>query len=485
VDLLELEKIISLTFLFGFAAPVTGFVIKGRPRLQQLLFGLICIMIPSGLFKQQEWGLTLGSLEDFYRGHSTGYHFYFVEALALAMIISHALEDWRDFRLIPPGLWLYFLHCALSFVSIVNAPSANFVCMAAFKAVKIAVLFVAGYNFFVSQKNLHAFLLGMSATIGIQLVAALRQRYLLGIYQVTGTFEHQNSLSMFVTLIGMVFLAVALGPKTRWSNLYLISYLACAFIQESTFSRAGIVVFAAGSATVAILSILDKFTVRRLVVLSMLGAIGVGGILLSLETIRARFSEYGNEASGMTRTLLNEASRNMVQDHPLGVGWNNFAFVINKPFSYGLIIDEWELQGGVTLDPHHQKGVVESLYYLLLAETGWQGLASWLAFMALFLWWNVRAGFFYRYNFLGALSMGIALGCFCNYLQSSLERVLIQPRNEMLWLLLLGATARVHSWRRADLKDRTAEAQEPEPSYDGDVAVEPAEPPATPQPLAH
>jgi hypothetical protein len=72
-----------------------------------------------------------------------------------------------------------------------------------------------------------------------QLLASLRQRYLLGTYQVTGTFEHQHSLSMFVTLIGMEFLAVSLGPKTRASNLYLVVFLACAFIVESTLSRGG------------------------------------------------------------------------------------------------------------------------------------------------------------------------------------------------------------------------------------------------------
>ena len=370
VDLKELEKIASLLFLFGFAAPLLGILIKGRPVLQGGVFVLLCLMIPSGIHKPQEWGLTLASLDQeiqFYRGHATGYHFYFAEAVALGLVIGRALENWRDFRFLPPGLWLYLLYCGLAFLSIFNAPSANFVCMAAFKAVKIAVVLVAGYNYLSTQKTIHVFLLAMVAVVGVQLFATLRQRYIMGIYQVTGTFEHQNSLSMFVSMIGMVFLAVTLGPKTRWSNLYLGAYLGCAFIQESTFSRAGMVIFAAGSAGVACLSIVDRFTMRRLVVLSVLGVVGMVGLLLSLETIRSRFQDYGNEASAMTRTLLNQASRNMVEDYPLGIGWNNFAWVINRPFPYGSIIDEWELEGNVTIDPNHQKGVVESLYYLMLA----------------------------------------------------------------------------------------------------------------------
>jgi hypothetical protein len=84
----------------------------------------------------------------FYRGHATGYHFYFADAFALALVIARALEDWGKARLMPPGLWLYLLHCALCFVSIINAPNPNFVCMAAFKAVKMSVFLAAGYNFF-------------------------------------------------------------------------------------------------------------------------------------------------------------------------------------------------------------------------------------------------------------------------------------------------------------------------------------------------
>lgn len=464
LDVKELEKIACLAFLYGFGAPLLAIGIKGRPALQRLVFVAMCVMIPGGIYKPQEWGLTLASLDlnvHFYRGHATGYHFYFIEGFALALIIARALDDWRGFRFLPPGLWLYFLYCALSFLSIINAPNANFVCMAAFKAVKMALIFVAGYNFLDSEKHFRLFLVAMALAIGIQLLAVLRQRYLLGVYQVAGTFEHQNSLSMFVSMIGMVLLAVTLGPKTRWSKLFLLAYLACAFIQQSTFSRAGLVIFAVGSAGVALCSIVDRFTARRATILGVLGVAGLAGLIVSLDTISARFSDYGNEASGMTRTLLNQASRNMVADYPLGIGWNNFAMVINRPFPYGHIIDEWELEGGAKIDPHHQKGVVESLYYLLLAETGWQGLITFLAWMGLYLFWNVRAGFAWRYSFLGALSLGIAFGCGCNYLHSTLERVLIQPRNMMLWLLLLAITARIEVWRREEAREKRRQVRKP------------------------
>jgi O-Antigen ligase len=321
---------------------------------------------------------------------------------------------------------------------------------------------------------MRVFLIAMALVIGIQLAAAMRQRYILGIYQVTGAFEHQNSLSMFVTMIGLLFLAVSLGPKTRGFNLCLLAYLACGVIQESTFSRAGMVIFAAGSAGVGLLSVLDRFTWRRLVILSSLSAVGAAGLALSIDTIQSRFNDYANDASGMTRVLSNQAAWNMAADYPLGIGWNNYAMVINQPFPYGSVIDQWELAGGVTVDRRHQKGLVESLYYLFLAETGWQGLASLVLFMVWFLWWNVRAGWFYRYHFFGALSLGIAAGCGGNYLQSTLEHILIQPRNQMLWFLLLGLTARLAVWRREDARFRRLEALErtEQDSEQNDAALE-------------
>jgi hypothetical protein len=49
-----------------------------------------------------------------------------------------------------------------------------------------------------------------------------------------------------------------------------------------------------------------------------------------------------------------------------------------------------------------------------------------------------------------------------NYLQSFLERILTQPRNMFLWLILLAVTARISQWRRADKLRRRLEFEEKE-----------------------
>jgi len=70
------------------------------------------------------------------------------------------------------------------------------------------------------------------------------------------------------------------------------------------------------------------------------------------------------------------------------------------------------------------------------------------------VWMNVQNAFFFRRSYIGAVSVGLLVGSSMNYLQSFLERVLIQPRNMMLWFILLAATARITAWRKAEMRRR-------------------------------
>jgi hypothetical protein len=178
---------------------------------------------------------------------------------------------------------------------------------------------------------------------------------------------------------------------------------------------------------------------------------------MTMDSIIERFNDPYTYDSKQTRIMLKEASLKMFGDYPLGIGWNNYGVTINHPYHYGDHIDEYFRMYGDNVDMKESKGIEESLYYLLLAETGFQGLGSFVVLITLFLWWNLRAAWHFRHQFLGAVSIGIAVGCGVNYVQSLVERVLTQPRNLMLWLLLLALTAKIESWRRQSVKQKRAE----------------------------
>jgi hypothetical protein len=439
-------KAAILLFLYLVAGPALGFLIQKSTRWQRIFLGLICFMAISGILHPSEWGLTVANNRD-YRGHARGFHFYFAEIFAVALIVAAALNRRSKFRLLPPGLWVYLFYCALSLLSLFSAPAPIHVFEAALKAFKIILIFIAAWNFFKTEEDVHFFLKAMTWTMTWEMMVVLKMKYVDHIYQVWGTFEHQNSLCMFATMIGLVLLAVGTGPKHRSSNLYLWGFLACAVVVESTLSRGGLVIFGGGTVAVLVLSLLDKITMRRVLVISGLGLVGVLGLAMAINTILARFNDKFNSESNATRDLLNIASRKMLADHPLGIGWNNYGLVINKPWHYGDHIDKWMLDHNAGIIPG-AKGISESHYYLLLAENGYPGFISYILFISLFLFWNIRAAWKFRHSLVGCISFGILLGCAMNYTQSTLERCLTQPRNMILWMMLLALTSRIESWRR-------------------------------------
>jgi hypothetical protein len=229
-------------------------------------------------------------------------------------------------------------------------------------------------------------------------------------------------------------------------------------VVQCTLSRAALAIFGAGTVAVVGISLLEKPTSRRLAVAGGLAAIGALGLLLTLDTIVARFNDHGNQASGELREAMNAASRWMLQDHALGIGWNNFAHAFNPPFPYVEKLHEWVLGRGMKVQEDVASPVVESHYWLLLAETGYPGFVSYLLLIGVALWRNARAFFRFGHGFLRCLSLGIATGCALNYAQSTLERVLVQPRNLMLWLILLGITGRLESLRRQHRRTPTGHA---------------------------
>jgi hypothetical protein len=444
IDLVKLALVVPIFF---FAGPLGGIALKGKAGAQRWVFALMCFMTINGLLAAGNWGLTIASIET-YRGHTKGFHFYFNHALAIALIVAKWLENRKEFRWLPPGLGLYLLYCGISLLSLQNAPRQDLALMAAHKMIFAALIMLAAFNYLRTDADLHFFLQVMALTILWELVAVLKMKYLQGVYQVRGTFEHQNPLAMYCVLIGMVFLATGLGPNLPRANLVLVGFLATAAIVQCTLSRAALAMFAAGTLGVLGLSVVEKPTQRRLATTAILGFVGALGLLLTVDTIIARFNDQGNQASSELRHVMNAASKEMARTHALGIGWNNYALVVNPPFPYAEIYYEWIRGRGMKVDESRANAVVESHYYLLLGETGYAGLGSYLLLILVGLWRNARAVVAFGHSFHRCLALGVAAGTSLNYVQSTLERVLVQPRNLMLWLLLLAVTARLEILRR-------------------------------------
>ena len=468
-----IKLVIILPLFFGLG-PLLGVVVKDRPQAQRWLFALMCVMTVNGLFAAGNWGLTLASVEK-YRGHAKGYHFYFNHIFAIALITAAWLKDRRSFRWLPPGMLLYALFVGACSLSIVNAPRVDYTIMAIHKMVFFAVIAIAAFHWLREPEQMQFFMALMGGVMCWQAVIGLKMKYLDGIYQVRGTFEHQNPLAMYAVMIGMPLLAVSLGPVFRGRNWCVVGFGACAILVQSALSRAALVMFALGTVIVALGSLVERPTKRRFGMLGGMGAVGALGLLLTLDTIVSRFGDHGNTASSELRDVLNEAARQMERAQPLGIGWNNYALCINTPYPYADVVYEWTRGRGMKVDESKPNAPVESHYYLLLGENGYPGLIAWLLVIGSGAWRNCRGFLGFSHSFERCLCLGLLVGCTLNYVQSTLERVLTQPRNFMLWLIVFGLTARLELLRRAAKVAAKSGVKEP-------VATEAGEGAAVPQP---
>ena len=250
-------------------------------------------------------------------------------------------------------------------------------------------------------------------------------------------------------MLGLPLFSAALGPgdkiETRWQ---LTGFIASAILLECTLSRAALAMFALGVIGVAVLSLADGINLKRLRILFGIAFIGTLGLLAAIGTIIARFHDEGNTASAETRELLNIASRSMLHEHWLGIGWNNYGITINHPYPYGDVIDDWSRDRGHRVNEEEAKGLSESHYWLLFAENGYPGAFAYLLFIGVTGWWALRGARAWRGTASGAFLIGLFVALALTYAQSSLERVLTQTKNLSTWMILIGVVARLETARK-------------------------------------
>ncbi|MBX3748958.1 MAG: hypothetical protein KF897_02565 [Opitutaceae bacterium] len=434
--------------LAGFLAfaPLLGLALRGRRLWQQWTLGLMVFMTSWHINKLT---LVLGSIE-WYRGHTKGYEASLITVLALALLIAARLERRPDFAWLPRGAGLWLLYCGVSLLSILAAPATDYVLMAAWRFGSAVLVFSAAWNTLREETDLEFLLRAVAFTLVVQAGVVLKLKYLDGQYQVRGWFEHQNALAMWAYSLGLPLLAVAMSEAgkvtARWAAA---GFAATAIIVQGSLSRAALAAFAAGVVAVVAAGLWERPTARRIRFVLALGGLGFLGLIAAADTLIARFNDQGNQASAETRDLMILASQAMLHASPVGVGWNNFGLTINAPFPYGEVIDDWERARGHRVDETYAKGIVESHYWLLLAETGWGGWATYLLFAGVTAWWCFRCARHWAGTPARALLTGVLVGLLLLYAHSTLERVLTQTKNLAMWLIVLGWVAKFEHWRRA------------------------------------
>jgi len=267
----------------------------------------------------------------------------------------------------------------------------------------------------------------MSALILYSFVLVVKGKYFGGIWQARGVFPHQNSMAMYLGVIGPVFLAGWMNSRSFLrSYFFAVLFMVTTASTIVSYSRGAIFCYPIGCAMTLALSLKYHFSIRKMQIAVLVVVIGMLASLLFLPTIILRFST-APEASTQTRVELAQAAWNMMRDKFLGVGVNNWNLKMRPPYEYNIHYEQ-DIQmesSGFQVS----WGIVETVYLLTGAECGWLALVAMLWwFVSMFLL-NYRLLSIYEKHELFYLPVGFAGGLLAIYLQSVLEWVLKQAVN--------------------------------------------------------
>jgi O-antigen ligase len=279
-----------------------------------------------------------------------------------------------------------------------------------------------------------ALLTGMAIGLTMEAGLAIWERFVKGILQTSGTFGHQNFLGMVSQLVIFPFIALLLaGRFGRWP---LIVSLAGAVIAVLTTSRATIGLDVVGCVILFVLSALRRWTSRKAVV-ALVGATAIGLLApLAIWSFSERFAKESQIGSTYDeRSVLENAARMMLSDHPMGVGANNYVLVAN--------VDGYNSKAHVAWTSG--TAFVHNTYLLVAAETGYPGLISFLVLLVsplfvAFRWgWRTRGD-----DYRGDLMLGFGVGLLVMYIHCLFEWIFVTASMQYMFAIVVGAVASLY-----------------------------------------
>lgn len=372
--------------------------------------------------------INLLSME-WYRGDTRGFEFGVTDWMVISLIIVMARSPrWRAKRLtvLPPNSGPILLFLGIALLSAFAAYVPTYAAFGVFKLLRAIAVYWVGYNYLRSEEDLRFILLILAAIVGLEFLLVLQQRQ-AGIYRAVGSTPHPNTLAIYINMMNMIFMSFLINDGKDRIRRYI--YLACVsagtLIVLATFSRGGMTMMVACYALVIAISVARRPDVRKLAIILVMM---VAAIPLALKVTPSIVDRFLNAPvqSGLSREQANAAALAMANQHPLGVGINNYSHVANKT-SYSLY---FPFEG--------DRGIVHNIYLLQASELGWAGLAAFLLVIGNFLWRGLLLVLTAREGPAAWMAIGIFAAMISLWLQSFLEWVFRQTYLTVEFFMLAG-----------------------------------------------
>lgn len=426
-------KTLAFMFIFMYLMPFMTALCCMFPSFRHFCFaGML-------YFTSREVSLNILPLPD-WRGTARGYAFTAVSLFALPLLLSMMVSPRYKFRLFPPGSFFYFLYFLAVLLSGINAIHMRQWGFEVWKMCWMYITFLATFNYLNHTKNLTFFMYLVCCILIYVLLVGFNQKYRMGIYQIRSTFPHQNSLSLYLEIFGLMTLGVLMNEKMS-KLLFLLCIMAfgsATLLIIITYSRGGLVMYFAGIAIICLVSILSNGFSIRLLTLMLIGLVVMLCVVgYALPRIIERFNK-APEASKNTRIYLAIASRRIANDYRLGVGANNYSEYSGTNWNYAMEQRRY-MWGDKPFGP-----IVETIYLLVAAECGWWGLGTLLLWFLYYYFSDVISIILLRKRPCSGFVIGLFGGLTCVYVHSVLEWSLKQFNNfaqQMVVYAIIGVIA--------------------------------------------
>ena len=425
-------KIIAFLFLFLYVLPFMTALCGMFPVFRHICFaGML-------YFTSNEFSLNFVPMPS-WRGTARGYAFTAVSLFAVPLLMSMFFSTQYKVRLFPPGAFFYFLYYLSILLSGINAIQMHQWGFEVYKMFWMYLTFLAAFNYLNQSKNLTFFIYLVCCILIFLFLYGFKQKYLDGIYQIRSTFPHQNSLSLYLELFGLLALGVLMNEDIS-KLLFLLALFAfggSVLLIVFTYSRGGLVIYFGGIAIVCALSIIfNGFSLRRLTLMLVGLLVTLSIVGYALPRIIQRFTK-APAASKNTRIVLAISSKRMANDFRLGLGANNYSEYSGAYYDY---VQDYYREN----DAPRYGGLVETIYLLVAAECGWYGMGLLILWFLYYYLSDIISMFYLRKKPCSGIVIGLFGGLTCNYWHSTLEWSLKQFNNfagQMILYALIGVIA--------------------------------------------
>ena len=335
-----------------------------------LWIGLLVGFLPFGIAPYHlytapvSWAMWPGTVK--------GIELSFLDSLALAILLSTGRVPIS--RPVKAAFCAFFVAVLFSTVVAQNKTAALFY---VWQLMRTALVCVAVAR---ASARHHEFpmqvFFGLGAGLSLQAFNVLMH---FGENRAGGDFG-ANLLGLMTDFVGFGAIALLLaGFRTRTALLLCL----CDFIAVvGGGSRATIGLFAFGVILVTCLSFWHQTTGRKgVMAISVLLMVALAAPLL-LSSVNQRSAEM-RESSNSEREAFKAAARMILDDHPLGVGANQYVIVAN--------VGGYSEKAGVPWNSSERSAPVHNSYYLAAAELGYAGAATLIGFLLAVILVGLRA----------------------------------------------------------------------------------------------